>query len=122
MQKKDVIKQVITNLKKKGFDRFNAQISGYDAVGKYSYSGSNKNFQPDMEGFKGEDKYLFSVEGNYRKTELFEAFQRWILLRIFAKREGGTLYIVVPEKDEEKYKTIIAKQKLDAITMTVKGY
>lgn len=116
VQRKEIIKKLVSQFEKKGLSNPKSDINGYDEPIKLEFSWSRRGYTPDLTLDDKEGKrYYFVVEDKYNKEILSDLIQKWILFSAQTNQHGGKFYIVLAkDKLVEKVTKILKDKKIDA--------
>ncbi|MBD3636426.1 MAG: hypothetical protein HUJ25_03715 [Crocinitomicaceae bacterium] len=117
--KSDIIKNLIKKEEKKGVKELRVGGYGKQKPRSLGFNGNRKTFTPDLVALYEDRRDLFSVENKVVKSNIKDLIAKWILFGLEARKHGGRLYVVVPEKDRKKCEEIIEQKQLSAELITV---
>ena len=114
MNKSKIIDQIISTAKEKGAQRIAANAKNNEKPDGLGYKGSRVNFVPDVVAYYPNKRDLFSIEEKMTASKLPEMISKWILFSLEARKRKGKFYLMVPEKNEEKFAQIISDKQISA--------
>lgn len=121
-KKETVIKSLIKNLKKQGYQEFKAKSSEYQSPLDLNYNGSMKKFTPDVVGSMEEGQYdLYEVEQKINEREIQDQIAKWILFSSYSKQNGGHFYLVIPKKIRDRVENLISRMMINAKVLYIES-
>tara|TARA_B100000780_G_C21060933_1_gene426408 strand:+ start:772 stop:1161 length:390 start_codon:yes stop_codon:yes gene_type:complete len=121
-KKETVIKSLIKNLKKQGYQEFKAKSSEYQSPLDLNYNGSMKKFTPDVVGSMEEGQYdLYEVEQKINEREIQDQIAKWILFSSYSKQNGGHFYLVIPKKIQDRVENLISRMMINAKVLYIES-
>jgi hypothetical protein len=114
MNKSKIIDQIINTAKEKGAEKVAANVKNNAKPDGLGYKGSRVNFVPDVVAYYPNKRDLFSIEEKMTTSKLPEMISKWILFSLEARKRKGKFYLMVPEKNEEKFAQIINEKQISA--------
>ena len=114
-KKETVIKNLIKKLKKQGYQEFRAKTPDYPSPVDLNYNGSMKKFTPDLVGTLDESQTdVYEIEQKIVEREIQDQIAKWILFSSYSKQNGGSFYIVLPEKIKDRVENLISRMMINA--------
>jgi hypothetical protein len=84
-------------------------VLGYDSPNKISYKGKEEGYTPDIAAVFDNGTNVYEIELN--KTMPVE---KWRILSLYARKNNGNLYLVVPDYLKEPIKEEIKDKDISA--------
>ena len=121
-KKETVIKSLIKNLKKQGYQEFKAKTSEYQSPLDLNYNGSMKKFTPDVVGSMEEGQFdVYEVEQKINEREIQDQIAKWILFSSYSKQNNGHFYLVIPKKIQDRVENLISRMMINAKVMNIES-
>ncbi|MCB9224437.1 MAG: hypothetical protein R2780_06230 [Crocinitomicaceae bacterium] len=117
--KKEMTKQLINSLQKKGVQMIRQHASGSESPKAYAFRGGRKTYTPDIVAEFENRHDFFAVEDKFRKKDIPDMVAKWILFGVTARNKGGRFYLVVNEDESDKFREIVTEKALSAEIITL---
>lgn len=113
IKKDHLIKRAIKKiLSTRTFDRFRANVDGYEAPARLSRASGEGAFVPDMTAYKDGEKSYFEVA--IKNTKVKDTIDKWKLMSTLAKLKNGKFYLLVPKGNFAFVNRMLSKHSVHA--------
>jgi hypothetical protein len=115
-----IIKVVAEHLENEGFRKIYANTDGFDQPERVKWESGDKGVLPDMLAKARDKTYVFEVEDTEVSLDE-DLVDRWRLLSAHARRNGGDLYLIVPQDNVSKVRSSLTESNVSAQILPVTG-
>jgi len=119
MNKSEVINELIKQFNKNNVTSIEVAKKGYLAPKSIGFKNARSSFKPDIIVGYGNKKDYYSIEERFSKSQLSEMISKWILLSLEARKNKGKLFVVVPEKLQNSFDSLIQDKQISAKILAV---
>ena len=114
MKKNDVLKQIVKQAKVKEAVNIEATIGGFVSPKSIRYRNAKNAYTPDVVVSYETKKDIFFIEDRLNKTLLPDMITKWILFSLEARKRKGKFYLMIPEKQKERFEQVIRDKQISA--------
>ena len=101
-----IVQLMVDHLKQQGFTSLKANSKGFITPGKVRWDEEDDGVIPDITGEHKGSVYVFEIETR-DDLEPKKVEDRWRLLSVYAKRNQGKFYLVIPETKADYLKDFV---------------
>lgn len=116
----NIIRVVVGFLKDQGFSSLKAVGPGFTSPSTVKWDDNHDGVIPHITGEHDGSVYVFEIE-TCQASDPKKKSDRWRLLSVFAQRNKGSLYLVVPESKEGYIKKVVNEMDVNPSFLKLSG-